>query len=195
MSGTEREAAMPQAVITDDMIATMTARAGSALRIDHSVNNELASRLAVTRFAGGIGDINPLWTDPEHARRSPYGAPVAPPSFVIGCFSGIQFGWPGLGSFHSQSHLAFERPVYWGDTVSAACVYEGFGGPSPSSFAGRTVTDTFLNTYTNQLGEQIATIRWQVINFERGRASARRSGEGGGLRGRTRRGRHARPHP
>jgi acyl dehydratase len=181
MSVTEREAAMPQAVITDDMIATMTARAGSALRIDHSVNNELASRLAVTRFAGGIGDINPLWTDPEHARRSPYGAPVAPPSFVIGCFSGIQFGWPGLGSFHSQSHLAFERPVYWGDTVSAACVYEGFDGPSPSSFAGRTVTDTFLNTYTNQLGEQIATIRWQVINFERGRASARRSGEGSGL--------------
>jgi acyl dehydratase len=181
MSGTEREAAMPQAVITDDMIATMTARAGSALRIDHSVNNELASRLAVTRFAGGIGDINPLWTDPEHARRSPYGAPVAPPSFVIGCFSGIQFGWPGLGSFHSQSHLAFERPVYWGDTVSAACLYEGFDGPSPSSFAGRTVTDTFLNTYTNQLGEQIATIRWQVINFERGRAAARRSGEGGGL--------------
>jgi acyl dehydratase len=180
MPVTEREAAMPQAVITDDMIATMTARAGSTLRIDHSVNNELASRLAVTRFAGGIGDINPLWTDPEHARRSPYGAPVAPPSFVIGCFSGIQFGWPGLGSFHSQSHLAFERPVYWGDTVSAACVYEGFDGPSPSSFAGRTVTDKFRNTYTNQLGQQIATIRWQVINFERGRASARRSGPGGG---------------
>jgi acyl dehydratase len=180
MPVTEREAALPQAVITDDMIAAMTARAGSTLRIDHSVNNELASRLAVTRFAGGIGDINPLWTDPAHGRRSPYGAPVAPPSFVIGCFSGIQFGWPGLGSFHSQSHLTFERPVYWGDTVSAACVYEGFDGPSPSSFAGRTVTDKFRNTYTNQLGEQIATIRWQVINFERGRASARRRGRDGG---------------
>jgi hypothetical protein len=22
--------------------------------------------------------------------------PVAPPSFIIGCFSGIQLGWPGL---------------------------------------------------------------------------------------------------
>jgi acyl dehydratase len=171
----EREAVMPQAVITDEMIATMTAKAGSVLRIDHSVNNELASRIAVAKFAGGIGDINPLWTDQDYARRSPYGAPVAPPSFVIGCFSGIQFGWPGLGSFHSQSHISFERPVYWGDVVNASCLYEGFDGPSPSSFAGRIVTDRFLNTYTNQRGERIATIGWQVINFERGRALTRRA--------------------
>jgi acyl dehydratase len=164
---------MPQAVITDEMIQSMAARAGTTLRIDHSVNNELASRIAVAKFAGGIGDINPLWTDQEYARHSPYGAPVAPPSFVIGCFSGIQFGWPGLGSFHSQSHMLFERPVYWGDTVRASCVYEGFDGPSSSRFAGRTVTDKFLNTYLNQRDEQIATIRWEVINFERGRATAR----------------------
>ena len=180
MPVTEPKAVMPQAVITDEMLASMAARAGTALRIDHSVSNELASRIAVTKFAGGIGDINPLWIDEEYARRSPYGAPVAPPSFVIGCFSGIQFGWPGLGSFHSQSLLRFERPVYWGDMVNATCVYEGFDGPAPSSFAGRTVTDRFRNTYVNQRGEQIATIDWQVINFERGRAQERRGGNGGG---------------
>ncbi len=173
---------MPQAVITDEMIAAMAARAGTTLRIDHSVNNELASRITVTKFAGGIGDINPLWTDQEYARHSPYGAPVAPPSFVIGCFSGIQFGWPGLGSFHSQSHVTFERPVYWGDTVHASCVYEGFDGPSPSTFAGRTVTDKFRNSYVNQHGDQIAAIRWDVINFERGRASTRRAGSADGRR-------------
>ena len=173
MAVTEPQAVMPQAVITDEMIAAMAARAGTVLRIDHSVNNELASRIAVAKFAGGVGDINPLWTDSDYARSSPYGAPVAPPSFVIGCFSGIQFGWPGLGSFHSQSHLTFERPVYWGTRSNASCVYEGFDGPAPSSFAGRTVTDRFRNTYTNQWGERIATVSWQVINFERGRAAAR----------------------
>jgi acyl dehydratase len=94
MTVTEPEAVMPQAVITEEMIAAMAAKAGSVLRIDHSVSNELASRIAVTKF-GGIGDINPLWTDEDYAEGSPYGAPVAPPSFVIGCFSGIQFGWPG----------------------------------------------------------------------------------------------------
>lgn len=171
----EAVALMPQAEIDDAMLAAMRARVGMQLRIDHSVNNDIASRIAVAKFAGGIGDINPLWTDAEYGGASPYGAPIAPPSFVIGCFSGIQFGWPGLGSFHSESELSFELPVYWGDTVNPACVYDGFNGPSPSSFAGRTVTDHFTNTYTNQLGETIATVRWHVINFERGSAARRRT--------------------
>ncbi len=61
------------------------------------MSNELASRIAVTKFAGGVGDINPLWTDQEYPQRSPYGAPVAPPSFVIGCFSSIQYGRANQG--------------------------------------------------------------------------------------------------
>jgi acyl dehydratase len=167
-------AALPQTELDEDMLAAMRLKVGTRLRIEHSVNNDFASPIAVARFAGGIGDINPLWTDLEYGNRSLFGAPVAPPSFVIGCFSGIQFGWPGLGSFHSASQLTFHRPVYWGDTVTATCVYDGFDGPSPSTFAGRTVTDRFTNTYTNQRGETIATIRWQVINFERGAASRQR---------------------
>ena len=167
-------AALPQTELDEDMLAAMRLKVGTRLRIEHSVNNDFASPIAVARFAGGIGDINPLWTDLEYGNRSLFGAPVAPPSFVIGCFSGIQFGWPGLGSFHSASQLTFHRPVYWGDTVTATCVYDGFDGPSPSTFAGRTVTDRFTNTYTNHCGETIATIHWQVINFERGAASRQR---------------------
>jgi hypothetical protein len=168
---------MPQAVIDDQMIESMKAKVGANLRIEHSVNNEVATRIAVTKFAGGIGDINPLWTDEEHATASPYGAPVAPPSFIIGCFSGIQFGWPGLGSFHSMSHITFDRPIYRGDTVDSTCLYDGFDGPAPSKFAGRSVTDKFVNSYTNQLGERIATIRWNVINYERGQRLAKTRAE------------------
>ncbi len=36
MAVTEPRAVMPQAVITDEMIATMAAKAGAVLRIDHS---------------------------------------------------------------------------------------------------------------------------------------------------------------
>ena len=111
MTVDERQAVMPQAVIDEGMLEAMRAKAGAQLRIDHSVNNEEATRIAILRFAGGIGDPNPLWTDPDYAATSPYGGLVAPPSFVIGCFSGIQFGWPGLGAFHSNSDLEFERPV------------------------------------------------------------------------------------
>jgi acyl dehydratase len=164
------QARMPEAVIDDAMIASMLAKAGLDLRIEHSVNNEEATRIAVTKFAGGIGDINPLWTDRERGVASDYGAPVAPPSFVIGCFSGIQFGWPGLGSFHSSTDMDLIAPVYWGDTISASCRYDGFTGPRPSKFAGRMVTDHFTNSYRNQHGETVAEIRWQVVNYERATA-------------------------
>jgi acyl dehydratase len=166
---------MPEAKLTDQMVEQMQKRAGTELRIDHSVFNEEATRIAVIKFTGGIGDINPLWTDVDHARRSPWGAPVAPPSFVIGCFSGIQFGWPGLGSFHSASRLRFHQPVYWHDTITSTCRYEGFSGPTPSRFAGRMVTDHFTNRYRNQLGETVAEIEWDVVNFER--AAARSKGD------------------
>ena len=88
------------------MLERMRGLAGTELRIDHSVNNDVARRLAVERFADAIGDPDPLWRDADRAASGVYGAPVAPPSFVMGCFSGLQFGLPVLGSFHSGSELA-----------------------------------------------------------------------------------------
>jgi acyl dehydratase len=161
---------MAEAVIDDAMMESMRAKIGVDLRIGHSINNEEATRIAVAKFAGGIGDINSLWTDAERGTRSDYGAPVAPPSFVIGCFSGIQFGWPGLGSFHTATDMDLLAPVYWNDKITATCRYDGFTGPRPSKFAGRMVTDHFTNTYHNQRGEKVAEIRWQVVNYERATA-------------------------
>jgi acyl dehydratase len=85
----------------------------------------------------------------------------------MGCFSGIQFGWPGLGSFHSATELRFHEPVFWHDTITSSCRYEGFSGPTPSRFAGRMVTDHFANRYVNQRGDTVAEIDWHVVNFER----------------------------
>src|ERR1700732_3664189 len=133
MSPDNAAALMPQAVIDEPMLESMRTRDGQQLRIDPSVQNDESSQVTIAKFPGGIGNINPLWTDVEHATNSPYGGPVAPPSFVIGCFSGIQFSWPGLGSFHSESHCSFDRPVYRNDEVHASLVYEGFDGPSPST--------------------------------------------------------------
>jgi hypothetical protein len=73
------QADLPQAELDEDMLVAMRSKVGTRLRIEHSVNNDYASPIAVARFAGGIGDINPLWTDLEYGNRSPYGGPVAPP--------------------------------------------------------------------------------------------------------------------
>ncbi len=174
---------MPEARLTPELIESMSKRAGTQLRIEHSTNNEEATRIAVAKFAAGIGDVNPLWTDAEYATASPYGAPVAPPSFVIGCFSGIQFGWPGLGSFHNLSRCTFHRPTYIGETVRATCTYDGFTGPRPSNFAGDMVTDLFTNRYTTDEGHALAEIHWEVVNFERATAKEKtqeKSSSGGG---------------
>ncbi len=96
MAVTEHQAVMPQAVITDEMIATMAAKAGSVLRIGHSVNHELASHIAVTKFAGGIGDINPLWTDQGYATSSP-----------IGMTDEIAFVAAALHDYHAHPAWAF----------------------------------------------------------------------------------------
>src|SRR3982074_315412 len=87
---------MPQAELDAEMLAAMRGKIGTGLRIDHSVNNDYASRVAVAKFAGGIGDINPLWTDVEYGKRSPLGAPGAPPSLVIGGFPGLTLRGVGL---------------------------------------------------------------------------------------------------
>ncbi|MEY4371702.1 MAG: hypothetical protein RL219_471 [Actinomycetota bacterium] len=169
---------MAEAVLDEQMIAAMKEKVGVDLRIDHSTNNREVTRSSILKFAAGIGDTNPLWLDDDHARSSGYGAPVAPCSWIICCFSGLQFGWPGLGSFHSQSDIRFLRPILRGDELTPTCTYEGFTGPRASSFARQTVTDHFLNRYRNQRDELVAEIRWDVINFER--QTARKSGGSGG---------------
>ena len=177
---------MVEATITEDMITSMRERAGTVLRIDHSVNNEEATRLAVTRFVDGIGDPNPLWRDGALGQASAYCGAVAPPSWVMAVFSGLQFGWPGLGAFHCRSELVFRRPIYIGDQVFAECTYDGFDGPKPSSFADRMVIDHFTNRYRNQHDDDVATIAWSVINYERGtarRKAEKRSPAGAGAGG------------
>jgi hypothetical protein len=47
---------MTEARMLEAMIADMEKRAGARLRIDHSVFNEEATRIAILELADGIGD-------------------------------------------------------------------------------------------------------------------------------------------
>jgi acyl dehydratase len=159
---------MSDAALTDELVASMRAKIGRELRLEDSTNNEDVTRLAVLRFALGIGDTNPLWTDPGYAAGTRWGELIAPPAFVYCCCSGLQFGWPGLGAFHSASTVEFRRPLRLGDKVTASAVYEGFDGPSPSRFAGRKVTDHVVLDYADQHGALVARSRNDIVHYERG---------------------------
>lgn len=174
-----KDARLAEAVITEDMIEEMRGKIGLRLRIEHSIHNEEATRLAIKKFADGIGDSNPLWCDAEYATGTRYGGIVAPPSWVICVFAGVQFGWRGLGGFHNATEAEFYRLVQLNDKITPECVYTGFEGPKPSEFAEKMVIDFYDNKYYNQRKETVARIKWSVIRTER--AKAREKGKYGSI--------------
>lgn len=168
-----RAARMAEAPITQEMIEEMRSKIGLKLRIEHSVNNEEATRLAIKRFAAAIGDPNPLWSDTEYAGKTRYGRIVAPPSWIICVFAGVQFGWRGLAAFHNASSMDFYKPVLLNDRITPECVFIGFEGPKPSAFAEKMIVDSYENRYYDQRDELVAKVRWSVIRTERDTARKR----------------------
>ena len=152
---------------TDKMLADMRALIGTELRTDACLNNEYATRLAILRFCEGIGDDNPLWTDPQYAAESPYSTLIAPPSFIFACLGSVQVGWPGLGGFHAETTMDFYGPIRVGDKITARVTFDGFDGPIESNFGGRRIKDYLRQEYRNQNGELMAKFICSRMRFER----------------------------
>lgn len=152
---------------TDQMLNEMRSMIGTELRTDSCVNNEWATRLSILRFAEGIGDDNPLWTDEAYASSSPHGTLIAPPSFIFACLGSVQFGWRGLGGFHCETKMTFNRSIRVDDKIKARVVFDGFDGPEESNFGGRRIKDYLRQEYHNQDGELVATFICSRMRFER----------------------------
>jgi acyl dehydratase len=165
-----QEVKLEDAVLTDDLVSEMRSREGIMLRSDHTVGNEEATRMAILKFADGIGDPNPLWRDQDYCNQTPYGTIVAPPSWILSVLAGLQFGWRGLGGFHNASRLEFYKPILLGDKIRVEVYFKRFEGPSPSSFAEQMVKNFKEARYYNQREELVAANKWTVIRFERMRA-------------------------
>jgi acyl dehydratase len=165
---------LAQGKLTDEMLANMRARIGTELRTDSCVNNEYATRLAILRFTEGIGDDNPLWTDPAYAAASPYKGLIAPPSFIFACLGSVQFGWPGLGGFHAETRIDFFGPIREGDKITARVYFDGFDAPTTSNFGGRRIQDYLRQEYWNQHNERVARFICSRMRFERTEMQQRR---------------------
>ncbi len=152
---------------TDAMLAEMRALIGTELRTESCINNEYATRLAILRFAEGIGDGNPLWTDAQYAASTPHGTLIAPPSFIFACLASVQVGWRGLGGFHAETTMTFHRTIRVGDRITARVFFDGFDGPIESNFGGRRIKDYIRQEYYNQDDQLVATFICSRMRFER----------------------------
>jgi acyl dehydratase len=164
---------MAQGALTDEMLEQMRQRAGTKMRIEDAINNEVATASAIRRFADGTGDSNPLWRNKEYAAKTAYGGIVAPPSWVKSVCSGVQSGWRGMGGFHAGSEDEFYKPVLLNDRITPELIYQGFEGPLESKFAARMIKDLNEMRYFNQRGELVARTTSWIFRFERRKAQER----------------------
>lgn len=128
----------------------------------------------VREFARAIRDPNPIWFDPELAKKECGGIPVPPTFLQVAAF------WQDGGSIpmanfdlrrilHGEQEFELFKPILVGDVLTGkakvADVYEREGG--------RGGKMTFMVTeieYTNQKGEKVAVARSTLI--ETGQAVA-----------------------
>jgi acyl dehydratase len=74
----------------------------------------------IRHYAHGIGDDNPLWSDPAYAAGTKYGRLVAPPSFVFALsriLSGYVGGLPGVHAMWAGADLTWHRPLLVGTEI------------------------------------------------------------------------------
>ena len=72
---------IPEGKITDEAVERLRSRLGTFNRPSfYGVGqfNEYASTDSIRHFVQGIGDVNPLWTNHEYARKTKYGEIIAP---------------------------------------------------------------------------------------------------------------------
>ncbi|WP_047866198.1 MaoC family dehydratase N-terminal domain-containing protein [Rubrobacter aplysinae] len=134
-------------------------------RCSEPVENPV-ERVAVRRFAEAIGDPNPVYTDPEAARRSVHGGLIAPPTFPrtfeYGSVPGAELPLEGL--IHGGHNTVYERPLYVGESV--VCRVELKRSFDREGRSGRLGFLVFERTGETPEGERIFTSDDTVVVTE-----------------------------
>ena len=112
-----------------------------------STGSATVSAEHVAEFARALGDPNPLYVDPEAARRGPFGAIVAPPTYPIafmaqalagGADVFLELGLDFMTLVHGEQEFEYTRPIEAGETLTLtgriADLYEKTGGSGTLDF-------------------------------------------------------------
>jgi acyl dehydratase len=122
-------------------------------------------REKVREYAHAVGESNPLYLDPEAARKAGYADVVAPPMFVV--VYGMRAVMPVL--FDPELEIDFARLLHgaqqfdWGPLVVAGDEISTIVSVSNVSERGGNRFYVLTSTSTNQRGEAVCVGTWTNI--------------------------------
>ena len=122
---------------------------------------------AIRRFAQAIDDPNPLYRDEAAARGSRYGGIIAPPTFLRSVPAErpeLPLDRPLGRLLDGGSEWEYFEPVRPGDTITAVTRLADLAERVSKSI-GQMLIVTFETTYTNQLGQVVASQRSTSIRY------------------------------
>lgn len=132
--------------------------------------NSQATADAIRHFALGTSDDNPLWADPEQARRAGFEKLVAPPAFLASVCYPVLHGAPvevPLASLIGDLGFEWFLPILEGDEITGRSVqkrtYE-----SRDRKGRRMVCIESETTYRNQHGQRVGVGRGTLVRVAKG---------------------------
>ncbi len=154
--------------ITDEALAGLRERMNVELprRTPHV---EEATSDTIRHFAWGMGDANPLWTDPEYASKTRYGTIIAPPCMLYGMdltCSGNVGGLPGVHAMFSGTRFEWYQPIKLNDRITTMAYLSDLT-EKQSSFARRSILQGYETVFENQNAEVVAKTKAFCIRTER----------------------------
>ena len=151
------------AEITDEMIAELRKRIGVVWKPRRPYFNTGATRDAIRHFCEGIGDFNPLFIDPEYAKKTSYGRVIAPPLFAYSIYyAAVGRGMPGVHAWHSGDDWEFYQPIIQGDAFTFTNELVDVK-VKESKMAGMSMIQYHDIRYFNQREELVAkSLNWCV---------------------------------
>jgi acyl dehydratase len=179
MAKNEIASEIAEAKITPESIEDAKAYIGLVLRPEGPYLQD-ATVDTIRNFSNGIGDLNPLFRDPEYARVTRYGSVVGHPMFpyAFGWPGRSRWGLPGVHGFYAGNDWEFFRNVRPGDRIS--CTERVVGVvDKKSEFSGQLVLQYVEATFTNQRDEVIARVLGWTTRHER--RAARDKGKYAGI--------------
>lgn len=151
--------------ITDESLDELRASIGQEVRRGRPYIEELNAD-AIRHYAYGIGDPNPLWTEPDHAGEL---GVLAPPTILFATdkiLSGYVSGLPGVHAMFAGTTFRWMRRLGAGDRLKGVARLKELV-ERPSRFAGRSVQQIYEVSFTDQEGEQVAVAESYCFRTER----------------------------